>query len=193
MLISLNDLENDWKCHYSNWLTNWQTDQPKNRLINFTNHMHYKKQQHRFKAISSFYCFKMLFLEYLIVAKALDGQRYPLPLCECMWVCDSERGSGPEGADDLCSVCFEAWGWDLSHDAGYWPSSPEFELRGWNLSLEAGIWASKLGIESQSWESSLHAGRLGGWDLSLEAEPQRCQLSLEAGNWASKLGFEPRG
>ena len=21
-----------------------------------------------------------------IVAKALDGQRYPLPLCECMWV-----------------------------------------------------------------------------------------------------------
>ena len=22
----------------------------------------------------------------VIVAKALDGQRYPLPLCECMWV-----------------------------------------------------------------------------------------------------------
>ena len=37
-----------------------------------------------------------------IVAKALDGQRYPLPLCEYMWVCDGERGSGPKGADDLC-------------------------------------------------------------------------------------------
>ena len=39
-----------------------------------------------------------------IVAKASDGQRYPLPLCEYVWVCDGERGSGPEGADDLCSV-----------------------------------------------------------------------------------------
>ena len=38
-----------------------------------------------------------------IVAKALDGQRYPLPLCECMWVRGGERGSGPEGANDLCS------------------------------------------------------------------------------------------
>ena len=37
-----------------------------------------------------------------IVAKALDGQRYPLPLCEYIWVYDGERGSGPEGADDLC-------------------------------------------------------------------------------------------
>ena len=25
-------------------------------------------------------------IQGLIVAKALDGQRYPLPLCECMWV-----------------------------------------------------------------------------------------------------------
>ena len=39
-----------------------------------------------------------------IVAKALDGQRYPLPLCEHMWVSDGERGSGPKGANDLCSV-----------------------------------------------------------------------------------------
>ena len=36
-----------------------------------------------------------------IVAKALDGQWYPLPLCGYMWVCDGERGSGPEWADDL--------------------------------------------------------------------------------------------
>ena len=49
-----------------------------------------------------------------IVAKALDGQRYPLPLCEYMWVCDGERGSGPEGADDLCLVSFEALGLNLS-------------------------------------------------------------------------------
>ena len=49
-----------------------------------------------------------------IVAKALDGQRYPLPLCEYMWVCDGERGSGPEGTDDLCLVSFEAPGLNLS-------------------------------------------------------------------------------
>ena len=36
----------------------------------------------------------------VIVAKALDGRRYPLPLCEYMLMCDGERGSGPEGADD---------------------------------------------------------------------------------------------
>ena len=54
--------------------------------------------------------------EVIIVAKALDSQRYPLPLCEFMWVCDGERGSGPEGADDLCLVCFEALGLNLSID-----------------------------------------------------------------------------
>ena len=35
-----------------------------------------------------------------IVAKALDSQRYPLPQYE--WMCEGERGSGSEGADDLC-------------------------------------------------------------------------------------------
>ena len=53
-----------------------------------------------------------------IVAKALDGQRYPLPLCEYMWVCDGERGSSPEGADDLCLVSFEALGLNLSINNG---------------------------------------------------------------------------
>ena len=43
-----------------------------------------------------------------IVAKTLDGQRYPLPLCEYMWVCVGERGSGPNGADDLCFISSEA-------------------------------------------------------------------------------------
>ena len=53
-------------------------------------------------------------IEKVIVAKALDGQRYPLPLCECMWVYDSERGSGPEGADDLCLVSLELCDKDFS-------------------------------------------------------------------------------
>ena len=48
--------------------------------------------------------------EIEIVAKALDGQRYPLPLFEYMWVCDGERGRDPEGDDDLCLVSFEALG-----------------------------------------------------------------------------------
>ena len=48
--------------------------------------------------------------EKIKVAKALDGQRYLLPLCEYKWVCDGERGSGPKGADDLCLVSFEAQG-----------------------------------------------------------------------------------
>ena len=45
-----------------------------------------------------------------IVAKALDGQRYLLLLCEFMWVYGGERGTGPEGANDLCFVGFEALG-----------------------------------------------------------------------------------
>ena len=38
----------------------------------------------------------------IIVAKASDGQRYPLPLSWCLVVCEREWGSGPEGADDVC-------------------------------------------------------------------------------------------
>ena len=62
-----------------------------------------------------------------IVAKALDGQRYPLPLCECMCMCEGERCSGPEGADDLCSVSLEALGRDLSFNAGIGASRLGFE------------------------------------------------------------------
>ena len=57
---------------------------------------------------------KKKYIYQRIVAKALDGQRYPLPLCEYMLMCDGERGSGPEGADDLCLVSFEALGLNLS-------------------------------------------------------------------------------
>ena len=55
-----------------------------------------------------------------IVAKASGGQRYPLPLCEYMKVCDGERGSGPEGANDLCLVNFEAPGLNLSRFGTLW-------------------------------------------------------------------------
>ena len=57
-------------------------------------------------------------IEGLIVAKALDGQRYPLPPCEFMWMFGGKRGSGPEGADDLCLASLELQGWDLSLKAG---------------------------------------------------------------------------
>ena len=52
-----------------------------------------------------------------IVAKALDGQRYPLPLHEYLWMCDGERGSGPEGANDLCLVSFERQGHNMRLEA----------------------------------------------------------------------------
>ena len=54
----------------------------------------------------------------VIVAKALDSQRYLLPLCKCMFMCDGERGSGPEAADDLCSVSFEDLGSKVSINNG---------------------------------------------------------------------------
>ena len=53
-----------------------------------------------------------------IVAKALDGQRYPLPHSEYIWVCDGERGSGPEEANDLCLVSFEDLGLKVSINNG---------------------------------------------------------------------------
>ena len=53
-----------------------------------------------------------------------------------IWVCDGERGSGPEGADDLCLVRFEPQGCDLSIGAEIQASIIRFELGGWNFSLE---------------------------------------------------------
>ena len=36
-----------------------------------------------------------------IVAKASDGQRYPLPLSKCWFEFEGERGSGPEEIVDV--------------------------------------------------------------------------------------------
>ena len=36
-----------------------------------------------------------------IVAKASDGQRYPMPLSKCWFEFEDERGSGPEGVADV--------------------------------------------------------------------------------------------
>ena len=55
--------------------------------------------------------------EIEIVAKALDGQRYPLPLHVCVCECEGERGSGPKGADDLCLVSLEALSRDFSFNS----------------------------------------------------------------------------
>ena len=57
-------------------------------------------------------------ITFEIVAKALDGQRYPLPLNEYMLMCDAERGIGPKRVDDLCSVNFVDLGLSLSINNG---------------------------------------------------------------------------
>ena len=56
-----------------------------------------------------------------IVAKALDGQRYPCPaLVGCDWSWGRELGSGPKGVNDLCF-----------HSYGEFSPSPPFSL--WDL------------------------------------------------------------
>ena len=47
-------------------------------------------------------------------------------------LCDGERGRGPEGADDLCLVGFEALGLNKSINYG-------FNSQGCDLSLQAVI------------------------------------------------------
>ena len=74
-------------------------------------------------------------------------------LCECMWVCGGKRGSGPEGANDLC--CFY-----LSFKAGIRAWRLGYEPCGWDLSLGAGIRATRLGFKLQGWDLSLEA-RIG--------------------------------
>jgi len=107
-----------------------------------------------------------------IVAKALDGQRYPLPLCEYMWVCDGERGSGPEGADDLCFHTGENSPPSPSSPSSSSPSTPSTSLKAQNL-------ASRLNCQPQgsysSFEPQIPASRL-------EFQPRRSNSSLKAQN-----------
>ena len=63
-----------------------------------------------------------------------------------MWVCGGKRGSGPEGADDLC--CFY-----LSFKAGIRAWRLGFGPRDQSLGIETRIWAS-----SQDLELGLEAG-----------------------------------
>ena len=103
--------------------------------------------------------------------KSVRWAAYPLPLCECMWMCDSERGSGPEGGDDLCFHTGE-----ISPPPPSPPSPPsvhplqssypsceaqilvsrsKFLLQGPNSSLEAQISASRLKSQPQGPNISL--------------------------------------
>ena len=54
-------------------------------------------------------------------------------------MCDCERGSGPEGADHLCLVSWEALGLDLSPNASILVS---------RLRFEAGIQSNMLGFDA---------------------------------------------
>ena len=80
--------------------------------------------------------------------------------------CEGEKGSGPEGANDLCLVSFSDFG------------------------LKAGIWASKLVFEPQGLDLGLKAGILPqGCNFGLKARI----LGLRAGFWTSRLGFGSQG
>ena len=105
-------------------------------------------------------------------------------------MCDGERGSGPERADYLCLVSFEALGLNLSINNGIWALRLWFEPWGGDLSLEAVIWASRLWFEPRGCYLSPEAEI---WALRLWFEHQGCNLSQDAGIWASRLGFGPQG
>ena len=66
----------------------------------------------------------------------VSGTRCP---CVSVGECEGERGSGPEGADDLCLVSLELQGWDMNLKGLISPSRPGFEPWGWDLSLKARI------------------------------------------------------
>ena len=53
-------------------------------------------------------------------------------------MCDGERGSGPEGANDLCFVIFYDLGLKVSINNGILALRLGFEPLGWNLTLKGG-------------------------------------------------------
>ena len=66
--------------------------------------------------------------------------------------CEGERGSGPEGADDLCLARIEVLRWDWTLEAGKRPSRLGLKSQGWDWSLQSGIGASNLGLEPPVWD-----------------------------------------
>ena len=87
----------------------------------------------------------------------VSGTRCPyVSACGYEVVRGGERGSDPEGADDLCLVSFR----DLGIRAGIWASKLGFGPQSWDLGLKVWIWATR---------QEIFASRLGfephGWDL----------------------------
>ena len=84
-------------------------------------------------------------LQYAIVAKALDGQRYPCPAqVGCAWSWRGSRAAAPKGS---MTYAFTHMGnfLHLSLEARIWAFWIGFGLRDWDLGLGTRIWASKLG------------------------------------------------
>ena len=66
-----------------------------------------------------------------------------------VWMYDGERGSGPEGANDLCCIyCFEPWTRICALRLEYGISAERlgFRSQGCDLGLEVKIWALKAAI-----------------------------------------------
>ena len=62
-------------------------------------------------------------------------------------MCDGERGSGLEGADDLCLVIFDDLGLKVSINNGILASRLGFRIS-----------ASRVGFEPRGWDVSLWLG-----------------------------------
>ena len=101
-----------------------------------------------------------------------------------MWMCDGERGSGPERGwwpmlfwnDESKIYRFTLCDWLTKKSA--------IMDQDWDLSLKTGIWASRLKFGPCSWDKVLGAGisasRLG-------FEPRVLDLGFKTGIWASSL------
>ena len=115
--------------------------------------------------------------------------------------CEGDRGTGPEGADDLCwaKIWSETGIWatwlEWSYEAGvelpglYWILMAKLRSQpgGWKRSLEAGIGANTLGLGRLHWDWCLKAG-IRALRLVLGPQGQDC-LGLEAA-WPRGRGTE---
>ena len=112
-----------------------------------------------------------------IVAKALDGQRYPYPaLVGCAWRWRESRAAAPKR---LMTYAFTHMGnflllllLGLGLMAGIWTSRLRFWPLGLDLGLKARIWASSLGFGPQDWNLGLGTGIWGGGAEEEEEEKE---------------------